>query len=243
MLNIYPSINKCRCFPPTFYFFHLGIMAFFLSLANFYIYSCSLFTENTTFFVQQYHNHPEKEMRKLRIGEVADQFGVTPETIRNWEREGKLVSSRTLGNHRRFEQHQIDKLLGHDSYSKQTVIYSRVSSAEQKSDLKRQTEELNNYCNQIAEKNIAIIEDIGSGINYKKRGITKLIRWILQGKVKKIVISYKDRLLRFGNEILEQVCKYKGVVIEALYQRENKDYEKNLNEAISIWNTTTMKQH
>ena len=171
-------------------------------------------------------------MCKLRIGEVAKRFGVTPETVRNWDREGKIKSTRTLGNHRRFEQKDIEKLEGKSEDKRDTVVYSRVSSGEQKDDLKRQTKELVEYCKSKGEREIRVIEDIGSGINYKKRGITKLIKGIMEDQVKKVVISYKDRLLRFGNEILEQVCKSKGVMIETLYQKEQKDYEKNLVEDV-----------
>ena len=112
------------------------------------------------------------------------------------------------------------------------MIYARVSSNDQKDDLERQTKELEQYCTDNDINDVEIIKDIGSGINYKKRGIKKLIKEIVCGKIGKIIINYKDRLVRFGNEILFQLCKLMGVEILILNEKEEKNYEKKLVEDV-----------
>ena len=107
------------------------------------------------------------------IGVVAALFGVTAQTIRNWCEEGLFEVYRTAGGHRRFNLEEIE---GSENEEKSTIVYSRVSSYDQKEDLKRQTEELKKHCEEQGIENIEVIEDIGSGINYKKKGLTKLIR-------------------------------------------------------------------
>lgn len=165
-------------------------------------------------------------MKWLRIGELAEEYGVSTQTIRNWERAGmfsKVV--RTKGGHRRFMREA-------EGETRKTVIYARVSSNEQKNDLKRQTEELKEYCERQQLKEVEVLEDIGSGINYKKRGLKKLIKEIVEGKVGKVIIGFKDRLLRFGTEILEQLCALKDVEIVTLFERQEKSFEYRLSEDV-----------
>ena len=120
----------------------------------------------------------------IAIGKVADSFGVTTQTIRNWCEEKRFKVLRTKGGHRRFLSEEINEDLGLENEEKETIIYSRVSSHDQKEDLQRQSRELEEYCE---KKNIDAIkiEDIGSGINYKKRGLKKLIRKIVEKKSRK----------------------------------------------------------
>jgi len=155
----------------------------------------------------------------ISIGKVAEKYGVTTQTIRNWTKQGKFKNKRTFGNHRRYLEKEIKKDLGEVEEEKITVTYARVSSNDQKEDLKRQSEELKKYCEKEKIEKIEEIKEIGSGINYKKRGLKKLIRWIIEGKVKRIVLGYKDRLLRFGIEILEQICELKEVEIKVVKKK------------------------
>ena len=79
---------------------------------------------------------------------------------------------------------------------------------------------------------VEVIEDIGSGINYEKKGLKNLIRKIVMGEVKRIVVNYKDRLLRFGNEILLQICKLKNIEVIVLQHRPDKGFEAQLTEDV-----------
>lgn len=98
--------------------------------------------------------------------------------------------------------------------------------------MKRQTEELKTYCQEKNIEKIEIVEDIGSGINYKKKGLKKLIKKIVEGSVERVIISFRDRLLRFGIEILEQICEMKNVEIITINSREEKSFEYQLAEDV-----------
>ena len=167
----------------------------------------------------------------VSIGKVADVYGVSTQTIRNWCEEGMFEVLRTKGGHRRFSLEEINEIAGIEKEEQKTIVYSRVSSYDQKEDLKRQTEELKQYCEK-QNLETEVIEDIGSGINYKKRGLKKLIQKIVAGKVKKIVVSFRDRLLRFGSELLFQLCELLEVEIIILHDREDKSFEQQLVEDV-----------
>ena len=161
-------------------------------------------------------------MSWVAIGRMADEYAVSTQTIRNWGNEGIFQIRRTHGGHRRF-------LLEEDGKKgSKTIIYSRVSSQDQKEDLKRQTKELKEYCKKSGLKKVEIIEEIGSGMNYRKRGLRKLIEMIEKGEIERVVISFKDRLLRFGNEILYQLCGLKQIEIVELREKKEKSFEEQL---------------
>jgi predicted site-specific integrase-resolvase len=138
---------------------------------------------------------------------MALKLGVHPQTLRRWERAGKLPKpERTLGNHRRYRVAltQADAL---------TVGYVRVSSHDQKGDLERQRQ----FVQEQAGKPVdLVISDLGSGLNYKKAGFKRLLLLILQGRVRELILTHKDRLLRFGSEIVFQICGFFGVKITIL---------------------------
>lgn len=160
----------------------------------------------------------------VSIGKLAKKFGVTTQSIRNWTKQGKLAQPiRTMGGHRRYNWEEIE-----GKKERKTIAYARVSSADQKNDLKRQREELEVYCKEKGYSKLEVIEDIGSGINYKKRGIKKVISQLLSGEVERIVISYEDRLVRFGIEILQQICKAFDVTIEVIHEKSKKGFEEEL---------------
>ncbi len=165
-------------------------------------------------------------MAKLvSIGVIAEEYGVTTQTIRNWCDEGIFEVKRTKGGHRRF-------VWENDEEERKTILYSRVSSTGQKEDLKRQTEVLKDHCIEQGVINYELVEDIGSGINYKKRGLQKLVKEIVLGKVSRIIISFKDRLLRFGIELLELLCDLKNVELVMIKENEEKDFQTQLVEDV-----------
>ena len=161
----------------------------------------------------------EDSYSKLMTMKEARSFlHVSNTTIRRWAEEGKLPVYKTEGGHRRFFKEDLLNCVGARGYriaKKLTIGYCRVSSAGQKDDLLRQEQVITHYCEQNGYK-FRIIKDIGSGINYKKKGLTELIRLICNGDIERVVISYKDRLVRFGYEMLEEVCKLNDVEIEII---------------------------
>ena len=154
----------------------------------------------------------------LSIGRASRALGISVSTLRRWEQEGMIIAAyRTPGGHRRYSLRVLQDSLGliADVASRITVAYARVSSSDQREDLDRQRQRLDDYC--AAEcKNYEVIDDLGSGLNYKKRGLKKLIHLILGGRVDRLILTHKDRLLRFGAEIIFYLCSYCGTEVEVI---------------------------
>lgn len=176
-------------------------------------------------------------MEYISIGEAAKLYNVSISSLRNWEKAGKIKSYRTDGNHRRFDKAELDSLFNKNKVilkNKITVGYARVSTLSQKEDLERQVKVITNYC-EIHGYNFKIIKDFGSGLNYNKKGLNELIELISLEKIDKIVINYKDRLLRFGFELIEQLCKIHNVQIEIINQSDFiSDEEELVEDVLSV---------
>lgn len=157
-----------------------------------------------------------KDNNLITIHKLSKDLGITPQTLRNWDKNGKLKSIR-LGNskYRFYKKEDIYKLKNIVKKDKKIIGYCRVSSRKQKDDLERQIENVKKYM--LAKGySFELITDIGSGINYKKDGLLKLIDMINNQLVSKIVILYKDRLLRFGFELIEYFANINGCEIEII---------------------------
>lgn len=163
-------------------------------------------------------------MSKLSISEAAKLKGVSVSTLRRWEAEGKLVPERTDSGHRRYE---LSQLLGIKAELSYTIGYCRVSSHDQKEDLLRQKHVLELFCAQNGWQ-FEIIEDLGSGLNYSKKGLKRLIRLIVDSKVERLVITHKDRLLRFGSELIFSLCEYFGTEVVIINRTEDASFEEDL---------------
>ena len=161
----------------------------------------------------------------LSIKEASELLNVTTSTLRRWEREGKLIpDERTKGNQRRYK---LSSIRPETLKNRQVIAYARVSSNDQKEDLERQKNLLELYCASNGWS-FELISDLGSGLNYKKKGLQKLIKDILNDKVEKLVITHKDRLLRFGAELIFQICKEKDVEVIIINKSANSTFEENL---------------
>ena len=152
----------------------------------------------------------------LSINKVAKQLNKSAQTLRNWEKTGELIPAyKTKSGYRYYTEEQINKLLGVEEKERVTIGYCRVSSRKQQDDLERQTENMRNYLCAKGYK-FEIITDIGSGINYNKVGLNILLDKVIKGEVDKVVVLHKDRLLRFGFELVENLCKRYGTSIEVV---------------------------
>ncbi|ENT6286177.1 IS607 family transposase [Campylobacter jejuni] len=156
-------------------------------------------------------------MNKLiAIGQASKLLGVTIQTLRNWDKQGLLKPDEiTKGGSRRYKLEsikRINKNIKFNADNLKTITYARVSSHDQKDDLIRQVQVLELYCAK-AGFNYEIIQDLGSGMNYYKKGLTKLLNLILEGQVKRLVLTHKDRLLRFEAELVFAICEAKEVEV------------------------------
>jgi predicted site-specific integrase-resolvase len=122
-------------------------------------------------------------------------------TAYRWLKSGKITEDfRTLGQHRRFnEQDLVKQFIKPDSSNLLTVLYARVSSHDQKADLLTQEAKLLDFANKSQCTHIKLISDLGSGLNYKKKGLKQLLNLILTKQMKTLIVNHKDRLLRFGS--------------------------------------------
>lgn len=169
-------------------------------------------------------------MKKLvGIGEAAKAMGVTPLTMRRWEASGKLLpDERTAGGRRRYDLARIrPEMFRKSSSDRKTIAYARVSSHDQKDDLARQAEVLELYCASQGWT-FEIVKDLGSGMNYRKKGLKKLLDDIVEDRVGRLVLTHKDRLLRFGAELVFAICEAKDVEVVILNQGEDTSFEEDL---------------
>ena len=163
----------------------------------------------------------------ITISEAAKRLGISPTTLRRWEESGKLIPERTQGNQRRYRLSQIEPATHLRKQDRKTLAYARVSSHDQKDDLERQKQVLELYCAQQGWT-FELISDIGSGVNYYKKGLKRLLNEILIGNVGRLVITHKDRLLRFGAELVFSICEAKQVEVVMVNKGEDTTFEDDL---------------
>ena len=174
--------------------------------------------------------------RIVGIRQAAAVLGVSISTLRRWEAQGKIVAGHTAGGHRRYNLSRLrpELVRSGDRVTKKTIAYARVSSRDQKKDLERQKQVLENYC-ALQGWNFELVTDLGSGMNYRKSGLQKLLNEIIDDKVGRLVLNHKDRLLRFGAELVFAICEIKGVEIVILNQGEDASFEQDLaNDVLEI---------
>lgn len=165
----------------------------------------------------------------LTIKEAADLLGVSTSTMRRWEAEGRLLpDERTQGNQRRYRTSSIrPEITRKDDSKRRTIAYARVSSRDQKEDLERQKQMLEMFCS-VNGWQFDIISDLGSGMNYHKKGLKKLLEEIMEGNIGRLVITHKDRLLRFGAELVFAICEAKNVEVLIINKGEDSSFEEDL---------------
>ena len=176
-------------------------------------------------------------MKLISIGNFAKATGLSTQTLRRWDDNGQLPSIKKLeGNGKRFySEDQLNQYLSlnKDTTKRKVIGYCRVSSNKQKDDLERQISNVNTYM--IAKGySFETITDIGSGINYNKKGLNKLIDLIITNQVEKIVVLYKDRLLRFGFELIENLCSKFDVEIEIIDNTEKTEEQELVEDLVQI---------
>jgi predicted site-specific integrase-resolvase len=141
--------------------------------------------------------------------DFAELLGVSVKTLQRWDRGGILKANRTPTDRRyyTYDQYLQFKGINTENDNRQIVIYARVSTRNQKDDLQNQVEFLKQFCN---AKGIIVnqcIEDFGSGLNYNRKKWNKLLDEVMENRIKTIVISSKDRFIRFGYDWFEKFCK------------------------------------
>ena len=168
--------------------------------------------------------------RYLSIGKASERLGVSISTLRRWETQGRLIPERTKAGHRRYEAAQIERVVNSRVAGKtaaRTIAYARVSSSDQKEDLTRQQQVLELFCAKNGWS-YEVVSDLGSGMNYHKKGLVRLLNELVDGDVERLVITHKDRLLRFGAELVFAICEIKNVEVVIINKDEDRSFEQEL---------------
>ena len=174
-------------------------------------------------------------MQRYSIRKFADLIDVNPQTLRNWDKEGKLKPAYVNPDtgYRYYSEEQLQEQLGKIAEEKIVVGYCRVSSKKQQADLERQVQNMKTYL--LAQgKPFKIVTDIGSGIHYNKKGLNEVIDLVMDKKVSKIVVLYKDRLVRFGYELIKNICDKNNVSIEIIDHNEKSEQEEVVEDLVQI---------
>lgn len=178
--------------------------------------------------------------RLLNIKQASEYLNVSDDTLRLWDKSGKLKPLKTAGGHRRYRIEDLDKFLGLVKEIEEPVecvaTYARVSSNEQKQkgDLDRQSQRLSEYCAKKRWTVTHIIKDVGSGLNDNRSGFVRLTELIINKKVNKLVIEHKDRLTRFQFKFIKKMFESYGCEVIVINGMDVSDTEELAADMMSL---------
>jgi len=165
--------------------------------------------------------HPSREAARI--------LGVRPNSLRKWADNGEINCIRTKSGQRRYD---VDSYIG-KSTSSTTICYCRVSSHKQRDELERQVEFLRNQY-PTAE----FVKDIGSGLNFKRKGLKTILERAMSGTNTTLVVAHRDRLARFGIELIRQIIEQNGgklVVLEETLLSPEQELTKDLLNIVHVF--------
>lgn len=181
----------------------------------------------------------------MKRNKVMTVLNISTATVDRWLRDGKLKATKQSNGHWDYDDEVVYKLAGDIDY-RQTVIYSRVSTGKQKQDLNNQVEKLELFCAKQGWKIDDSISEIASGLTFDKRKLFfRLLDDIQNNKIKRVVITHKDRLTRVGFSLFENIFKHHGteIVVISDIKNEKTDNEEIFEEIISLLYCFSMKMY
>ena len=175
---------------------------------------------------------------RYRIGEFARKLGVHPDTVRKWDKQGKLIAQRSLGDTRYYDDADLQKALRLkiQDKPKRNIIYCRVSSPNQKDDLRSQVEAMELFAlgrGLITET----VTEIGGGMSFSRKKFMQLVNEIISGEVGTVIVAHKDRLARFGFELVDNLAKTYGCEIIVVNKVELSPQQEMIEDLMSIIHT------
>ena len=159
-------------------------------------------------------------------GEATRILGVCDRTLRYWEEQGKITAIRTAGGQRRYD---ITTYTTGTTGDRVIILYARVSSTKQKEDRERQCEYL-----QSQYPDGELVKEVGGGLNYKRKKMLTILERVMSGNVKRIVVTYQDRLARFGFDLLQWFCAKHSCEILVLHKVELSPEREMVEDILSI---------
>ncbi len=177
--------------------------------------------------------------RLLTLNEACKRLGIHPNTLRKWDRQGKIRVIRTVGGRRRIPESEVERLMGtiKPNMSIKAVIYARVSSHDQKQkgDLERQKQSLLEYAKSRRYDVVAVLEDVASGLNEDRKSLNKLLDMVGRREIDVVIVEFKDRLTRFGLRYLERYFASHNVRVEVINGEEPKDaYQELVEDLVTL---------
>lgn len=151
---------------------------------------------------QLYMNYKPHEFAKI--------VGVTVKTLQRWDNSGKLPAKRTPSNYRYYTDDDLRIALGEKPQLKvrNVVVYCRVSSENQHSELKNQVKAMEEFANNCGYQVTETVWEVGSGLNFKRKRFMQMIISMIKGEIEVILVAHKDRLCRFAFDLVEQLAAY-----------------------------------
>jgi putative resolvase len=168
-----------------------------------------------------------EKTRLLRSGEVAKRLGLHPLTVRRWVKEGKIAAI-PIGREARIPITEVERLLG-EQRAGIIVLYGRVSGPDQKEDLQRQVQQLEQWAvvARTGQKTMTLT-DIGSGLGTERKNLQRVLALVQDYQVAEVVVTFSDRLTRFGLSYLQTLFSGYGVTLTVLHPEEEKTPEQEL---------------
>ena len=169
-------------------------------------------------------------------GDFAELLGVSVKTLQRWDREGILKANRTPTDRRyyTYDQYLQFKGIKTEKDNRQTVIYARVSTRNQKEDLQNQVAFLRQFCNAKGMIVDQCIEEYGSGLSYNRKKWNQLLEEVMEQKIKTIVVTHQDRFIRFGYDWFERFCEKFHTMIVIVNNEELSPQEELVQDMLSI---------
>lgn len=168
-------------------------------------------------------------------------YDISSATLRSWGDTGKVRTIRLRENGaRKYLVSDIERHLNVQSNreDRSTIIYARVSSSKQKEDLERQSELLQ----QLYPQHNKVITDIGSGVNFKRKGLQRLLELICDKMVDTVIVLYRDRLVRVGFDIFQQICDRFGTTI-VVHNENEKDEDGEHDDLVAVITSFVASHH
>ncbi len=168
--------------------------------------------------------------------EACKRLGISFITLKRWIYSGKIRAVKTPTGRWMIPESEIEEIISGREGTREVraIIYARVSSTDQKSDLERQVQYLTEYCAAKGYKVVDVLSDVASGLKTNRKGLLKLFKYVVNRQVDVVVVTYRDRLTRFGFEYLDYFFKQYGVRIEVAFGEEPKDARQELVEDLIV---------
>lgn len=175
--------------------------------------------------------------KNYRMHEFAKRIGRSTDTVRRWDREGKLTAKRLPSGHRYFDEADVRAILGLAPDKRETVVYCSVSGAGQKDDLASQVAAMERYCLSAGIPVNQWIQEIGGGMNFKRKQFLTLLDRIHRGEIQKLIVAHKDRLMRFGFDLFAYIATENGCEIVVVNQESMSPQQEMVEDLMAIVHT------